>query len=202
MRSQQIAEIRYRTRYFDRWQPDASVLRWLAQMNTPEPSLRRAIAAPLCISFVLLASACAQSTPSGNLPTPSAATGTPAGDPVPSQLLGDWLMSAATAEAIAGAACPTPLAVTTCMFRLTFTSTTYNWTTNITGYTSGGGDVVVNGTEMDFFNGQACSLSPPQGIGRYRWTLSGSVLHFTSLNHDVCPRAAFLANQTYSRASG
>jgi len=118
---------------------------------------------------------------------------------VPALLLGDWLLQAAAANTIAGGACPTPLAASTCTFRLTFTATTYNWTTNVDGFTGGGGDVVVNGTEMDFFNGQQCTLNPPAGVGRYTWSVTGGVLHFASLNHDVCPRAPYLDNQSYSR---
>ena len=122
----------------------------------------------------------------------------PAGGPVPAQLLGDWLMPAAAAQAISGS-CPTPVTVSTCMFRLTFTATTYNWTTNVAGFTDGGGDVVVNGNEIDFFNGQACSTDLPQGVGRYTWTLTNGVLHFVLLNTDICPRQPFLANQSYTR---
>jgi hypothetical protein len=153
----------------------------------------------LCISFVLLASACGQSTQTANVRPPSAASGTPHGSPVPAQLIGDWLMPATEAKALAGGSCPTPLAISTCMFKLTFTTTTYNWTTNIAGFSGGGGDVVVNGTEMDFFNGQACGMRPPEGIGRYRWTLTAGVLSFALLNQDPCPRTPWLDNQTYSR---
>ncbi|HEV2475261.1 MAG TPA: hypothetical protein VGX22_01885, partial [Candidatus Dormibacteraeota bacterium] len=81
---------------------------------------------------------------------------TPPGSPLPAQLLGDWLMPAAAANIVGQGACPSPLAVATCMFRLTFTATTYNWTTNVPGYSGGGGYVVANGTELAFFNGHAC----------------------------------------------
>jgi hypothetical protein len=122
----------------------------------------------------------------------------PAGGPVPAQLLGDWLMPAAAAQAMGGS-CPTPVTLSTCMFRLTFTATTYNWTIHAPGFSDGGGDVVVNGSEIDFFNGQACGTALPQGVGRYTWTLTGGVLRFTSLNTDICPRQPFLANQSYTR---
>jgi hypothetical protein len=123
----------------------------------------------------------------------------PAGGPVPAQLLGDWLIPAAAAQAIDMGACPTPVTVSTCMFRLTFTATTYNWTIKAPGFSDGGGDVVVNGNEIDFFNGQACSTDLPQGVGRYTWTLTNGVLHFAPLNTDICPRQPFLANQSYTR---
>jgi hypothetical protein len=155
-----------------------------------------------CVGILTLA--CGQSTPSANQPTPSAGSSPPAGGPVPAQLLGDWLLPATAANAYMASVsetCPTPLAVATCMFKLTFTATTYYFGINAPGRTSGGGDAGVNGTEIDFFNGQACGLQLPDGVGRYTWTLSAGVLHFTSVNQDPCPRSPLLANQSYSRAS-
>jgi hypothetical protein len=156
------------------------------------------------LSLVLLASACGTSTPTANLPTQSAATTRPQGGPLPAQLLGDWLLPVAAANdylKTSGETCPAPLAVTTCMFKLTFTATAYYFETNAPGHTGGGGDAVVSGTEIDFFNGQACAMQLPAGVGRYRWTLTGGILHFTSMNADPCPRAPILANQSYNRAT-
>ena len=63
------------------------------------------------------------------------------------------------------------------------------------------GEVVVNGDEIDFFNGSGCGLALPDGIGRYRWTLQGSgSVHFTALNHDRCGRVDILENATWTRA--
>ncbi len=170
-------------------------------MTTPRWIVSRAIAAMLWISFVLPAAACGQSTPSSNV-TPSAASGTPEGGPLPAQLLGGWLLPPAAANAYlgnSGETCPTPPAVATCMFKLTFTATTFYFEINAPGHSSGGGNAVVNGTEIDFFNGQGCGLQLPDGVGRYTWTLTGGVLHFTSINQDPCPRSPILANQSYSR---
>lgn len=63
------------------------------------------------------------------------------------------------------------------------------------------GNVVVDGDEIDFFNGNGCGVLLPGGIGRYRWKLqdSGSV-HFTALNQDPCGRADILENATWTRA--
>ena len=163
----------------------------------------RTIAALLCSTFVLLASACGESTPSAQS-TPSAASDRPSTGPVPAQLLGDWLLPVAAANVYQqsqGDTCPTPIAVATCMFKLTFTATTYYFEINAPGRTAGGGDVGVNGTEIDFFNGSGCGLTLPEGIGRYTWTLAGSALRFAPLNQDACPRAPLLANQTYNRPS-
>jgi hypothetical protein len=63
------------------------------------------------------------------------------------------------------------------------------------------GNLVVNGDEIDFFNGGGCGLALPQGVGRYQWTLAdGTSLHFTPLNEDNCGRADILTNQTWTRA--
>jgi hypothetical protein len=159
-----------------------------------------ALARMLCIACVLAAWACGPSTPSANV-TPSAASGKPAGGPVPAQLLGDWLLPPAAANIYlesSGEMCPPPLAVATCMFKLTFTATTFYFEINAPGHSSGGGDAVVNGTEIDFFNAPGCGLQFPDGVGRYMWTLTDGVLHFTSMNQDPCPRSPILANQSYS----
>lgn len=146
-------------------------------------------------ALVLLA-ACSQSTSSA----PASPT-TFAGSPVPAQVQGDWVMQVQEAAAIAGNQCPTPLAVATCMFKLTITPTTYEWTTNVAGFSGGGGDVLVNGNEMDFFNGDQCGEQLPGGIGRYGWMLSNGTLSFKALNSDSCPRQPFLANQIYDRSA-
>ena len=173
-------------------------------MTSPRHGLnmRMAIATVLCISFVFLAAGCGQATSSANV-TPSAASARPAGGPLPAQLLGDWLLPAAAANAYlqsSGETCPTPVAVATCMFKLTFTVTTFFFEINAPGHNSGGGDAVVNGTEIDFFDAKGCGLQFPDGVGRYTWTLTGGVLHFTPINQDPCPRSPILANQSYSRA--
>jgi hypothetical protein len=162
------------------------------------PRGRQLIRTTLCISFVLLASACGPSTTSSNPPTPSAAVAL-AGGQVPAQLQGDWLLPLAAAQAYqqnSGDTCPAPPAIATCMFKLTFTASSYNFEINAPGRTGGGGDAVVNGAEIDFFNGEACSLQLPAGVGRYTWTLTGGVLHFTPMNQDPCPRSPILANES------
>lgn len=151
--------------------------------------------AALLGALVLLA-ACSQSTSS-----PPASPAAFAGSPVPAQLQGGWVMQVQEAHAIAGNQCPTPLAVSTCTFKLTFTPTTYNWSTNVAGFTGGGGDVLMNGKEIDFFNGEQCGEPLPGGIGRYGWTLSDGTLHFEALNYDSCPRQPYLANQIYDRSA-
>jgi hypothetical protein len=140
-----------------------------------------AMAALLVVAFLFLASSCGQSTSSAKQPTTSVAPSPPPGRPVPAQLLGDWFLS--------NGYCP--------LIKLTLAATTYH----LAHYgDSSSGEVVVNNTEIDFFNAMPCGLQLPDGVGRHMWTLTGGVLHLTPLNQDPCPRGAFwLANQSYSR---
>ena len=126
--------------------------------------------------------------------------GWPAGNPVPLQLQGDWYMLASESQALAGT-CTPPLTNTSCMFKLHLTGTTYQWFTNVPGYDPGtAGNVVVNGSEIDFFNGPQCFIKLPAGVGHYRWTLDASdTLSFKELNADSCPRGPWLKDQTYVR---
>jgi hypothetical protein len=63
------------------------------------------------------------------------------------------------------------------------------------------GNVVVNGDEIDFFNGSGCGLALPDGVGRYRWSLkSANELQFTALDADPCGRVDILAGATWTRS--
>lgn len=156
-------------------------------------------AALICIAIVSLAASCGQSTSSVKLSTPSAAPSPPPGGPVPAQLLGGWYLTPADINAVLGySACPSPATVATCSVQIVFTATTYSWPNNL-GLESGGGNVVVNKTEIDFLLALPVC---PNGVGRYTWTLTGDVLHFAPLNQDPCqPRSGFLVNLNFHRAS-
>ncbi len=66
-----------------------------------------------------------------------------------------------------------------------------------------GGAIVVNGDEIDFFNVPNCGLVLPAGVGRYRWSLKGTTLHFAPLNTDPCPvRLDHFANQDFAKTGG
>ena len=43
------------------------------------------------------------------------------------------------------------------------------------------GNVVGHGSEIDFFERAWCGTYLPEGIGRYRWTLSGQSVNFVKL---------------------
>lgn len=118
---------------------------------------------------------------------------------MPAQLLGGWYVLPADINAIVGyTACQLPSTPAICSVQIVFTATTVTWPNNL-GFPSCCGDVVVNGSEMDFFNDSVCGFPMPEGLGRYTWTLSGNVLHFTSLNQDPCDRFAWLANRSFYR---
>jgi hypothetical protein len=64
------------------------------------------------------------------------------------------------------------------------------------------GNVVVNGDEIDFFNGDGCAIPLPGGVGRYRWKLEGSSgVHYVPLNDDPCGRVELLDNISWSRTT-
>ncbi|MEP6871765.1 MAG: hypothetical protein ABI939_07930 [Anaerolineaceae bacterium] len=65
------------------------------------------------------------------------------------------------------------------------------------------GNVVVNGDEIDFFNGAACAVKLPGGVGKYRWAVVGnSEVRFTALNQDPCGRVDNLVGVTWTRTPG
>ena len=105
---------------------------------------------------------------------------------VPTQLLGDWFLPPATVSGI--------MRNDSCrLLKLTLAATTYHLThtDNPACGTSSSGDVVVNRTEMDFFNADVCGLRLPDGVGRYTWTLTDGALHFAPRGQDPCPRGQY-----------
>ncbi len=115
----------------------------------------------------------------------------PPGGPVPSALKGRWLETNPTLN-------PPPMLIfyADSSFELEINSLAHGGGVSF-------GTVVVNGNEIDFFNGNVCGIPLPGGVGRYRWTLHDRVLHFTPLTDDPCSiRGQSIANQTYSEQSG
>ena len=160
-----------------------------------------AVSVLLAIAFVMLASSCGQSTSSAQLPSPSAVPSPPAGGPVPAQLRGGWYVLPPDINAAVGyTACPLPSTPAKCSVQIVFAATTVTWPNNM-GFPSCCGDVVVNNSEVDFFNDSECGIQLPNGVGRYTWTLTGNVLHFAPLNQDPCDRSAWLANKNFYRTT-
>ena len=119
----------------------------------------------LGVAFVLVGSSCDLPNSSAKLPAASAAPSTPAGEPVPAQLIGDWFMfmPPAVFESVTGLSCPSPPTAENCFFQLTLMATTshaYLLASRSVDLLTG--DVVVNNNEIDFFNGVYCELN--QGL--------------------------------------
>lgn len=156
----------------------------------------QAILAAVGIALGLLVTACGQPSSTANVTTPSAGNERPQGGPVPAPLLGDWFLPPAIVGAVEGnSSCR--------MLRLTFTTITYRLTHDAAcGGLESTGEVVVDRTEIDFFNADVCGLKLPEGVGRYEWTITAGLLHLTALKADPCPRgAAWLDNRSYSRTN-
>jgi hypothetical protein len=116
---------------------------------------------------------------------------------VPAQLLGGWYMQPADINAAVGyTVCQLPSTPAQCSVQIVFAATDVTWPNNL-GFISCCGNAVVNGSEIDFFNDTVC----PTPVGRYTWIVTGSILRFTSLNPDPCPRFGFLANHIFTRAT-
>jgi hypothetical protein len=155
-----------------------------------------AILAGVGITLSLLATACGQPSSTASVTTPSVANSRPQGGPVPASLLGDWFLPPAIVAAVEGdSSCR--------LLRLTLTATNYRLTHDpACGGLTSTGEVVVNKTEIDFFNADVCGLKLPDGVGRYGWTLTSGLLHFSALNPDPCPRgAAWFDNRSYGRTN-
>jgi hypothetical protein len=115
----------------------------------------------------------AATTPPTGSPSPSGTP--PPGGPAPPQLIGHWIEVSPTAG-----------------LDLTLSATHYV-------FEEGVGDIVVNGDEIDFFNGSACGLQLPQGVGRYKWKLSGTTLAFAAMAVDPCGRVNRIDGAIYTK---
>jgi len=125
---------------------------------------------------------------------------------VPAQLLGMWYLPPAAVEAMGDGPCPSPATVANCFFWLRFThnvgaqfDTYQEGATNRNGAGGqGGGEVVVNNNEIDFFNGALCGLHLPEGVGRYTWRLTAGLLTLTLIS-DPCARPDAYTSGSFSR---
>jgi len=100
---------------------------------------------------------------------------------VPSQLTGTWQQAGPSASSAA---------------TLTLSASSYELSTGVVDQR---GDVVVSGSEIDFFNAQASGVAAPQGTGRYEWSLEMGTLRFTPAIPDPNgTRGGLLSNQSYT----
>jgi len=133
--------------------------------------MRRRTALVMATIALLGGAACGGGT-AGAAISPSASPAVPRGGPVPAQLAGDWTLVAD----------PT-------FINLNLSGSDYRFEDGSTG------KVAVNGSEIDFYNGNPCNLPLPGGIGRYRWTISAGLLKFSPLNSDPCARVTVIADR-------
>jgi hypothetical protein len=142
------------------------------------------------IAGSLMAAACGGSSTANSkspglaTPNPSTSASPPPGGPVPAQLQGDWFYHRADG-----------------WVQLTLNGEQYGLRgiQNPHFGAPAAGSVVINGDEIDFFNGDQCGIPLPGGIGRYRWTVTGGVLALSPLNADPCGRSEDLADTQYQR---
>jgi hypothetical protein len=142
------------------------------------------------IAASLVAAGCGGSTtantksPSQPTSSPSPSASPPSGGPVPAELQGDWFYHRADG-----------------WVALSLNGEQYGLKgiQNPRFGAPAAGSVVVNGDEIDFFNGDQCAIPLPGGVGRYRWTVSGDVLVLSPLNDDACGRSEDLADTHYQR---
>ena len=116
--------------------------------------------------------------------TPAATPSPPPGGPAPASLVGTWRLMPFSAREDNNV----DLALHANTFSFS-TSGEMNF-----------GDLAVNGSEIDFYNGDGCGLSLPDGVGTYTWTVTGRTLHFTPLGSDPCSmRSSHLSDQSYAK---
>jgi hypothetical protein len=123
---------------------------------------------------------------------------------VPNELLGDWFLPPEAEATIWGFAAPCPANPTpkNCFIQLTLTTTTEHLQIKAGAMQDAGtAQVVVNGSEIYFFDSSFCGLKLPDGVGHYKWTLtSGGDLQMTTISEACSPRDQFLATQAWGRA--
>jgi hypothetical protein len=59
---------------------------------------------------------------------------------------------------------------------------------------------VVRGNEIDFFSSAICGLYLPEGVGRYRWKISGNMLELRVIGTDPCGGRHSGIDATFKRA--
>ena len=159
--------------------------------------------------FLVAHRALTQTVPAGLAPPTHASPSWPPAGPVPAQLLGDWFLGPGAYQYLRAAirsgtpSCPSPPTAANCFVKLTFTATTFRESFTAIGGSQdvGVGNVVVNNSEIDFFNDPGCGNLLPDNVGRYTWALTGGVLAFTLIS-DPCSSdqnvvTAGLASVTY-----
>jgi hypothetical protein len=109
----------------------------------------------------------------------------PPGGPAPEELEGTWVQVSPKGEG--------PVAT------LELTGQSYH----VSAAASAGlpnGAMAVNGNEIAFFSTATCELFLPEGVGHYRWKVSGDKLHLDAIGKDPCSvRDPFFEHAVYKR---
>jgi hypothetical protein len=106
----------------------------------------------------------------------------PAGGPTPAELQGSWELVSKSGKTLKN------------RFELVIPARHYGFPIGLVR-----GEIVAQGNEVDLYNEDLCGLAFPKGVGRYRWTLAGEMLHLDLIGKDPCARAGVLNDATYRR---
>jgi hypothetical protein len=118
------------------------------------------------------------------LSTVSGINNAPNGGPAPTKLQGHWLLTSKSGHTFKN------------RFELVIRDRQYGFPVGLVR-----GEVVASEAfEVDFYNEDLCDLPFPEGVGRYRWTVKGKLLHLKDIKKDPCAtRGGVLDDATYRR---
>jgi hypothetical protein len=147
---------------------------------------------PLFVCLLAFADGCDSGPQAGSAtggttnPTDATSSGSdnaPNGEPAPTKLQGHWLLVSKSAHTFKN------------RFELEIRDRQYGFPVGLVR-----GHVVTHDHEVDFYNEDLCNLAFPQGVGRYRWTVNGDLLHLERIEKDACAtRRGVLEDATYRR---
>jgi hypothetical protein len=124
-----------------------------------------------------------QTSPTPALSTTSGIENAPSGGPAPTKLQGHWLLISKSGHTFKN------------RFELVIRGRQYGFPVGLVR-----GQVVAQNVEVDFYNEDLCDLAFPEGVGRYRWKVTGKLLHLDRIEKDPCAtRAGVLVDATYRR---
>lgn len=125
-----------------------------------------------------------RTSPTAALSTTSGVDNAPNGGPVPAKLQRHWLLISKSGHTFKN------------RFDFAIRDRQYGFPIGLVR-----GEVVAPGPfELDFYNEDLCDLPFPEGVGRYRWTVKGELLHLVAIEKDPCAtRRGVLDGATYRR---
>jgi hypothetical protein len=124
----------------------------------------------------------ASTASTGSVPTATIPEIAPSGGPTPAELQGSWELVSKSGKTFKN------------RFELVIPARHYGFPIGLVR-----GEIVAQGNEVDLYNEDLCGLAFPKGVGRYRWTLAGEMLHLDLIGKDPCACAGVLNDATYRR---